>query len=362
MKNNSNNINENNVSKNGSKKEKVVFRKIIPNHIIDLSRQIDDKLLAMFIYLKRRVAEDGVLYLNFKSMVDNLYGKNQWKKVKEVSVKSFILILTEIHSSINDEVSYSNCFEIDTINLPLSKMINSIKVYFNEVEHMVTYESKNKKIKIDELIENIGNYLEENEVRLVDLSRDNMTKFIALENDLIDYLEKYSIIQNSNETVLGMKNELLPNIQTDLEMMKTKLNIYSGNPELSPLVNNSYLLLVYCYIFKLWTLNTNLGNSTYVSVSTMSEQLNLSKKQIMHCTNILENIGLIETTKSNFKAHKTKEFFISTKWKDMWKSNSTVYKFSIISKEDRDKILTTYYTTKEVPVKRGRGRPRKNNI
>lgn len=342
-----------------------VSKRVIPNHIVDLSCIGDNMLMAMYLHIKRRTTDNGIAHVHFNTMTLSLYRKKKTTaKTREDRVKSLknlLLILCDIYGVSNQEIKFNKTFDIDIINMPLIRLISQIKVYLDEQKREFVYESLSE-LDIETILGKILEYLEENEVKLIDLTRNNVIGFFTIESDLIDFVERYIVIQNSNETILSTKSQLIPTAINNLEQTKERLKIYSGNLETGSLADISYLLLLYCYIAKKYYLNENLGNQTYMGSNTLATTLGMSKKTIILYTNILDNIGLIKMNKPTFGSGKVTQFALSDEWKTKWKDDSTVYKFSIISKADRKQIIEDFYMPVDTTTKRGRGRPKKNNV
>ncbi len=134
------------------------------------------------------------------------------------------------------------------------------------------------------------------------------------------------------------------------------------------------MINIYFYIYKLYVFNKNMNQKTYVSSTTLSNLLRASNSTISLYINILQELKLLAVKKGSFKSKQATIYVIINKWQEEYANlnDYTVYRFSIITKEQFEEIKSCYTKLSSIssstsqtnitPIKRGRGRPKKNSV
>lgn len=358
-------------------KESFQNKTIIPYYIISYSIKTNQMILPIYLYLKKQTNRNGTVFFNYEGMFNYFFAiTSNTKAERKKTIEALLFLLVGVKKKNENqvsEVSVEKTFEIDElINYNFKKMLERVTIteyeddYTGEIR--LVYELDGK--ESEKLIETLDKEIEvlskkENIVKLTDLTNRNVVGFLTIETDALDYLETYSILQNKNERKLSTSLKIKKEKDFDLQSYREKYEINCGNPELSSYVNYSQLILQYVYLLRIFKINElNKVDTTRLAVSTLNEKLKLSKKAVMLLNSVLVSIGMIKITKSSFKDRMGSKYELVDTWKkNLVDDTTTVYKFSVISKKQRDKIINEFYVPlndSNTPVKRGRGRPRKN--
>lgn len=364
---------------------KFVSREIIPNYILDTSINYNQTILPIFLYLKRRTNKDGECFLNFQALLQ-YFSKDSYTKVKkEIALKGLLFILfgsTENivgdYNNIIDSYQISSSYELDESNTILKNLCKNISIEIDELNNELIFHSNNKDISIEDILKMFLNILEkETDILLHDLTNENMKKFIQIDSEILQYLFWY--YKQQNQTLEGLQKRYTIKNNKKLLELRESFNISEYHKTCT--INFTTMINLYFYIYKLYVFNKNMNQKTYISSTTLSNLLKASNSTISLYINILQELKLLIIKKGSFKNKQATIYIIINKWQEEYTNlnNYTVYRFSIITKKQFEEIKSCYTkisnnqinqniqsefisTNSSTPIKRGRGRPRKNPV
>lgn len=380
MKNNQKLINlENNIKTEKIQEDK--GKTIIPHYIIEASIKYNHYILPIYLYLKRRKNINNEIFFDYNSMM-KYYQDDKFNKTYEEQILIALLFLfsgvkeigTDAYGEyiINDKIEYT--FQISKRHNILSNIFENIIITINTDEDNFNINSEN--YNIQELLKLLVNQLNQNgEILLYDNTTNGIIGYLLVSNNLLIFIDWY--IRKQTSTLKKFEQNL---ILSDKEKLIKIMNQYEIEKTYNKTKKISYTTFInlYIYIFKLYNLNYNLGQKTMVGMNTLNKKLSSSNTTITLYLKLMQELGLLKIKKGSFQGKICSTFIITDKYKQYENIDELyIYIYSIVTKQQFEEIKSCYTktstnqnnqtnqmnsTNSSIPVKRGRGRPRKNPI
>lgn len=353
---------------------------IIPHYIIEASIKYNHYILPIYLYLKRKKNVDDEIFFDYNSMLKYFQDDKFGKKYEEQILTALIFLFSGVKEIgidaygeyiINNKIQHT--FQISKRHNILSNIFENILVTVDIDEESFHIDSQ--EYDIQQLLKLLISQLDkEGEILLYDNTTEGIIGYLLVNNNVLIFIDWYIKKQTSTlkkfEQLLKLKD-------------KNKLEKLLNQYEIERLDNNktkkiSYITFInlYIYIFKLYNLNYNLGQKTIIGTTTMTKKLSCSNSTITLYIRLMESLGLLKTKKGTFQNKTATSFIITDKYKKYEDLDElTIYIYSIITKEQFEEIKSCYNKlssissstssisqTNTTPIKRGRGRPKKNSV
>lgn len=349
---------------------------IIPHYIIEASIKYNHYILPIYLYLKRKKNVDDEIFFDYNSMLKYFQDDKFGKKYEERILTALVFLFSgvkEIGTDAYGEYVINNktqhTFQISKRHNILSNIFENILVTVDIDEESFHIDSQ--EYDIQQLLKLLVSQLnQEGEVLLYDNTTEGIIGYLLINNNVLIFIDWYIKKQTS----------ILKKFEQTLKLKdKSKLEKLLNQYEIERLDNKakkiSYITFInlYIYIFKLYNLNYNLGQKTIIGTTTMTKKLSCSNSTITLYIRLMESLGLLKTKKGTFQNKTATSFIITDKYKQYEDLDKlTIYIYSIITKEQFEEIKSCYSKlssstssisqTNTTPIKRGRGRPKKNSV
>lgn len=353
---------------------------IIPHYIIEASIKYNHYILPIYLYLKRKKNVDDEIFFDYNSMLKYFQDDKFGKKYEEQILTALIFLFSGVKEIgidaygeyvINNKIQHA--FQISKRHNILNNIFENILVTVDIDEESFHIDSQ--EYDVQQLLKLLISQLDkEGEILLYDNTTEGIIGYLLVNNNVLIFIDWY--IKKQTSTLKKFEQSLKLKDKNKLEKL---LNQY----EIERLDNNktkkiSYITFInlYIYIFKLYNLNYNLGQKTIISTTTMTKKLSCSNSTITLYIRLMESLGLLKTKKGTFQNKTATSFIITDKYKQYEDLDElTIYIYSIITKEQFEEIKSCYNKlssissstssisqTNTTPIKRGRGRPKKNSV